>query len=225
MFISSTVRVRTTMSASTAPASPRTARPLRASAVCACARSSSRMAPRGVQAEHRHIGRLVVVQVLAGGLAQRCAIPGSRRGCRRPPGRPGRSPRRSRTAPRQRASVGAAAGGAHQHAGLQQRAGLAPVHVAQRAARPAAGRCWPGRWPGRRPCRHGRPSAPAARTAVPAAPASTPCRPGVSTSKASACIASPASIACASPNCTCTVGLPRRSTSLSMHGMSSCTSE
>ena len=35
----------------------------------------------------------------------------------------------------------------------------------------------------------------------------------------------PASSARASPNCTCTVGLPRRSTSLSMHGMSSCTSE
>ena len=29
----------------------------------------------------------------------------------------------------------------------------------------------------------------------------------------------------ASPNFTCTVGLPRRSTSLSMQGMSSCTSE
>ena len=48
---------------------------------------------------------------------------------------------------------------------------------------------------------------------------------GVSTSKASACIASPASIAWASPYFTCTVGLPRRRTSLSMQGMSSCTSE
>jgi len=47
----------------------------------------------------------------------------------------------------------------------------------------------------------------------------------VSTSKASACIASPVSIATASPNFTCTVGLPRRITSLSMQGMSSCTSE
>jgi len=48
---------------------------------------------------------------------------------------------------------------------------------------------------------------------------------GVSTSNASACIASPASIAVASPKRTCTVGLPRRSTSLSMQGMSSWTSE
>ena len=32
-------------------------------------------------------------------------------------------------------------------------------------------------------------------------------------------------VAPASPYCTCTVGLPRRSTSLSMQGMSSCTSE
>ena len=48
---------------------------------------------------------------------------------------------------------------------------------------------------------------------------------GVSTSNASVCNASPASSALAWPNCTWTVGLPRRSTSLSMQGMSSCTRE
>ena len=72
------------------------------------------------------------------------------------------------------------------------------------------------------------PAAPAARASKPTRRAcragSTPCS-GVSTSKARACIASPASIARASPNFTCTVGLPRRSTSLSMQGMSSWISE
>ncbi|CFP71131.1 Uncharacterised protein [Bordetella pertussis] len=46
-----------------------------------------------------------------------------------------------------------------------------------------------------------------------------------SSSKASGCRASPASMAVASSNCTCTVGRPRRSVSSSMHGRSSCTSE
>ena len=48
---------------------------------------------------------------------------------------------------------------------------------------------------------------------------------GVRISKASACRASPASKAPASPNLTWTVGLPRRKMSLSMQGMSSCTKE
>ena len=46
-----------------------------------------------------------------------------------------------------------------------------------------------------------------------------------SSSKASDCSASPARIAVASSNATCTVGLPRRSASSSIAGRSSCTSE
>ena len=130
-----------------------------------------RMAAGGLQAEHRHVGGLVVVHVLAGGLAQgvrflrhvedvvhhleghaqRRAVVGQ---CT-----PG-------------AVIGLAAGGTHLHAGQQQRAGLAAVHVAQFGLiRPAAGPRWPGRWPGRRPCRHGPRHAPAANTGAPAAPA------------------------------------------------------
>ncbi len=77
-------------------------------------------------------------------------------------------------------------------------------------------------------CPPAMPSAPAARASrrhSRACMASGTSSSGVSSSKARACSASPASSAWACPNCTCTVGLPRRSTSLSMQGMSSCTSE
>ena len=98
-------------------------------------------------------------------------------------------------------------------------AGLAAIRRARRA-RPGLADVRPGRWPGRRPCRHGR------RTRHPhtctCSAAATAPSSGVSASKASACIASPASIAWACPYSTCTVGLPRRSTSLSA-GVSSWT--
>ena len=42
-----------------------------ASAACAWSRSSSAWRAGRVEAEHRHVGRLVVVRVLAGGLAER----------------------------------------------------------------------------------------------------------------------------------------------------------
>ena len=99
-------------------------------------------------------------------------------------------------APARRAASMRAAGRAHQHAGLQQRAGLAPVHVAQRALverqadagevdRLAAGHAGVA----------GR-ARQQARTARACSAGATPPSSGVSTSKASACIASPASIAC-----------------------------
>src|SRR6185436_10143710 len=115
-----------------------------------------------------------------------------------------------------------AAGGAHQDAGAQEGAGLPAVHVGERALvklaadarqvdRLAAGHAAAARASNahRRACNAG-----ATLSSV-----------GVRTSNASACMASPASIAWATPKRTCTVGLPRRKTSSSMHGRSSWTSE
>jgi hypothetical protein len=153
-------------------------------------------------------------------------IPASRRGCRPPPGRPAQGGAVVGPAPARPRASAAPAGRAHLHAASSsapvlrrcmsrscfsvsgadagQVDGLAAGHagVARRARQQAAEpRLQRGRM--------------SKSTGI----------GGVSSSKASVCIASPASMAWASPNCTCTVGLPRRSTSLSMQGMSSCTSE
>ena len=155
-----------------------------------------------------------------------CPRPASRRGCRRRPGTPGRSRRRSRTArsrpvasamcrrPRPSARWPAAA--------RRSCGGACRAARARRAATPMLARsiAWPPAmpaWPALR--------ASSAHSRACSAGATCAASSGVSTSKARACIASPASIAWASPKRTCTVGLPRRSTSLSMQGMSSWTSE
>jgi hypothetical protein len=82
---------------------------------------------------------------------------------------------------------------------------------------------WPGQSPARPPCRRARGAGQLA--AQRACTAGNVFILGCEQLEGKRLQASPASKACASPNCTCTVGLPRRSTSLSMHGMSSCTSE
>ena len=198
---------------------------LRSSAASAWASSSRASRARAVQAQQRDVGGLVARGVLAGGLAQRVRI-----------GRDvedvvdhleGQAHGRAVVAQRRERAGGdrAAAGRAHLDAALQQRAGLQAMHLAQLRFVERAGRRWPGRSPGRRPCPGCRPRAPAGGTGWPAPRARRSSPSGVSSSKASACSASPASSASASPNFTCTVGLPRRSTSLSMHGRSSCTSE
>ena len=115
---------------------------------------------RGVEAEHGDVGRLVVVEVLAGGLAERrrglgdvedvvddlegeadrVAVVGQRLPLARRSAR-----RRPRPSARWRAAARRSCGGACRTA----------------RARRAAGRRSPGRSPGRRPCRRGRRRAPA----------------------------------------------------------------
>ena len=75
------------------------------------------------------VGRLVLLRVLAGGLAERRGAGARRRARRRPPGRRGRSPWRnvsSCCAPLRPSAVAAAR--AQQHRGADQRAGLVDVH-------------------------------------------------------------------------------------------------
>jgi hypothetical protein len=123
----------------------------------------------------------------------------SRPGCRPPPETPGPAPRRSR----QRACLPhpwLATGRAHQHAALQQGTGFKAVHVAQLRLRQRTAHAGQvNRLPARH-ARRARQPAPAAGTAWPAwgrdifiARASAAQRP-------SACSASPASKAWASPN-------------------------
>ncbi len=181
------------------------------------------MAARGTQAEHRDVGRLVVVEILAGRLAQgfgrlgdvenvvhdlerqaeRIAVVGERRPLRR---------------------AHAAAGGAHQHARLEQRARLAVMHVAQRVfiERQADARQIDGLAAGHAVVA-GRACEQRAQTRL----ERRRHRAGVGCQhlegKRLHRIAGEHRLGL--PNLTCTVGLPRRSTSLSMHGMSSWMSE
>ena len=186
----------TTMSASCASVAV-PARPLRRSASCARSRNSIGLAARRLQAEHRHIGGLVGVQVLAGRLAQRVRF--LRHVEDVVDHLEGQAERR--------AIVGQCLPGAWLAVGRRPRPSARWPAAARRSCagacraahvRPAACRCWPGRWPGHRPCRHGRPNAPAGAHRRACSAGSTPAS-GVSTSKASACIASPASMAWAWP--------------------------
>ena len=77
-----------------------------------------------------------------------------RRGCRPGSGMRGRSRApNSSSASRGRFGATLGAGGGHQHARLDQRAGLARVHVLDLGQRRAVGRRLRDRSPGRRPCR------------------------------------------------------------------------
>ena len=182
-----------------------------------------RLAPRAVEPEQRDEGRLALrrrpcrsrlpaasaspstsrmssriwkASPSAGGVAAAAAPGRSARGSRP-------TPPPSRTAPRSSAPAGRSIA----------------VEV-ERRARPSRRRC---RAPGRRPC----PRAPAAcasrQTSRACSRGSIAACGAARISKASVCSASPASTAVASSQALCTVGLPRRRSSSSMQGRSSCT--
>ena len=219
-------RRSTTRSARTLQALQRRRRPLRRQRRLGLVAQLVGTAARGVQAEHADVGRLVVVEVLAGGLAERRRSLGDvedvvdhlegeadrrRRSRAAPPVRPASARRRRRPSGRWPAAARRSCGGACRAASRSS------------SGRPTLARsiAWPPAMPARaggarQQARTGAPAAPARRAVGSAA--SAPRRPAPASRRRPA---SPA----ASPNCTCTVGLPRRSTSLSMHGMSSWTSE
>ena len=207
-----------------AGAAPRAPRP--ASAACASARSSSASSARPRQPHRRDVGRLALLRVLAGGLAERRGAAvvvehvvdhlegeADRLGvpvqlCRR------RRPSRCR---RQRPSSTAAR--------ISAPVLWMCMNSSSGSAR-APCRSPRGRSPGRPPCRASRRRRASSRHHLELRARHRP-RAGARESswKASDCSASPTSSAVASSYSTCTVGLPRRRTSSSMQGRSSCTSE
>ena len=196
-FVRAQLSRSTTLSASTASQAA-SVRPLLASARLRLVAQRIGTFARAAEAEHADVGRLVGVRGPCRRSCRACRTPASRRGCRRPPGTRGRSPRRSRPArARRRWSC---------------RRRTAPISTLACSSAPVLRRCMSRelRFVERpadagqvdrlaaRPCRRGPRRAPAGRQ-----PRLQRRRrrlaAGVSTSNASACIASPASIAWASP--------------------------
>ena len=188
-------------------------------------RSSLRKRSRTRHAQHADIGRLVLPRILARGLAQRRGIGLGVEHDRPPPGRPGRRLGEVIQPVRALRAEAAAAARTEQHCGADQLAGLVDVHVLQLGQGelpPGAGEV--DRLPARHAARAGGGSQQCApcRAALPAS-ARSAARPAPGT-PGSAGRRRPAArwprrrrhgrSAC-----------PRRSTSSSMHGRSSCTSE
>ena len=206
------------------PTSRRPRGPSGASAACAPATAAPRAPGLGAgEAQRRHDRSACRAAASLPAVLPSVAPPSPRRrACRRRPGTRGRPRRRRRRAPRGRPRQAGPAVGAEADGGADQRAGLpggacSPDPAAQRGAdrgevdRLAAGHAARARGVGefgtaQRRGRAGRRFAP-------------------STPNASACSASPTSIAVASPKATWHVGLPRRSMSSSMQGRSSWISE
>ena len=176
--------------------------------------------PRLRQAHRRHIGRLALLRILAGGLAERGGARRSR-ARRPPPGRRGRLPWRS--GPAVLFSGKFPARGAEQHGGANDRAGLVNMRTRQRGEDRGALPVASSRSAARPPC----------RASPPRPPASSPSRaarghrPAGARRAAEGALAAHRRPAARSPRRTArTVGLPRlEHVTSSMHGMSSCTSE
>ena len=173
------------------------------------------------ESQQRDVRRLVLRGVLAGGLAERGRRPFDVEHVVDDLEREAR--RRRERVERARLVVAKrpAARGTQADRRADQRAGLQPMHRLQRWQRhPDAD----VREVDRLSARHARGARGVRQQRAGLRQVRASARPRAS-ANACACSASPASSAIASPNATWQVGLPRRSTSSSMHGRSSCASE